>query len=132
MPAPSEPRPPRRPDRLRADRPAEPPGSNPLGLPDRVHFWLRWLGFCCLLVVLFSFAVHAVQPASGPSWVFLGLQVASLIGAVAIGVPLLMDAAHRIRRTRADQHATGPAATAPAPAVPTAAELPEGGADGRR
>lgn len=79
-------------------RPSAPP--SPLGLPDRVHFWLRWLGFCSLLVVLFAFAAHAVEPASGPSWLFLGLQLAAFIGVVAIGVPLLLDGAARIRANR--------------------------------
>ena len=51
-------------------------------------------------MVLFAFAAHAVEPASGPSWLFLGLQLAAFIGVVAIGVPLLLDGAARIRANR--------------------------------
>lgn len=105
----------------------QPPGT--LGLPDRIQFWLRWLGFCSLLVVLFAFAAHAVEPASGPSWLFLGLQLAAFVGVVAIGVPLLLDGTARIRANRREQPRDTPSLD-DTPQTP--GELGEGRGDGRR
>ncbi len=116
----------RRSHRGSVGRPSTPPSA--LGLPDPVSFWLRWLGFCSLLVVLFAFAAHAVEPASGPSWLFLGLQLAAFVGVVAIGVPLLLDGAARIRAKRRNQPRDTP------PADRELGEDPswKGNGDGRR